>query len=369
MPFFCLFLNKLSPVQTTALQIEKCENSRIGEVNFAELPFGEIFTDHMFICEFKNGQWNTPRIQPYQPLQMAPSARVFHYGQAIFEGMKAYKDDEGGVWLFRPDQNFERTNKSAERMAMPPIPREYFFEGLQELLKLDQEWIKPGLGNTLYVRPFMIASQAGIIASAAEEFTFMIICAPAQSYFTGSVAVKIEEHYSRAANGGFGYAKAAGNYAGQFFPTQLAKKEGYQQVIWTDATHHQYIEEAGTMNIFVRLKDKLLTCPVSDRILDGVTRKSLLQLAQDMGIETEVRQIGVSELVEGISSGEMTELFGAGTAAVVSPISAFSYKDIRYELPELGADSYAMRLKSRLMDIQYNRGEDPHGWRYEIKTN
>ena len=369
MHFFCLFLKKQTSVQTTTLQITKCESSKIDQVNFDELPFGEIFTDHMFICDYKNGAWSNPRIQPYQPLQIAPSARVFHYGQAIFEGMKAYKDDEGGVWLFRPDQNYERINKSAERMAMPLLPKDYFFEGLHELLRLDQEWIKPGIGNTLYVRPFMIASQEGIIASAAEEFTFMIICAPAQSYFTGSVSVKIEEHYSRAANGGFGYAKAAGNYAGQFYPTQLAKQEGFQQVVWTDATEHKYIEEAGTMNIFVRLKDTLVTCPVSDRILDGVTRKSLLQMAEDMGIKTEVRPIAVSELVEGIASGEMTELFGAGTAAVVSPISGFSYKGKRYELPELSEDSYALRLKNQLMNIQYNRSEDPHGWREQVVTS
>ena len=361
-----LIFEKITLVQTTTLQIEKAKTSKIQEVDFDNLPFGEIFTDHMFICEYKNGQWSTPKIQPYQSLQIAPSARVFHYGQAIFEGMKAYKDDQGGVWLFRPEQNYERINKSAERMAMPAFPKEYFFEGLTELLRLDKEWVKPGDGNSLYVRPFMIASQPGIIASASEEYTFMIICAPAQSYFTGSVAVKIEQHYSRAANGGFGYAKAAGNYAGQFYPTQLAKNEGYQQVIWTDATNHEFIEEAGTMNIFARLGDTLVTCPVSDRILDGVTRKSLLQLAEDMGIQTEVRSIRVAELTEGARSGQLRELFGAGTAAVISPISGFSYENVRFDLPELSDNSFALRLKSRLTDIQYNRAEDPFQWRFPI---
>ena len=353
-------------MQTTTLQIDKANTSKIQEVDFDNLPFGEIFTDHMFICEYKNGQWSTPRIQPYQNLQIAPSARVFHYGQAIFEGMKAYKDDQNNVWLFRPDQNFERINKSAERMAMPSFPREYFFEGLTELLRLDKDWVQPGIGNSLYVRPFMIASQPGIIASASEEYTFMIICAPAQSYFTGSVAVKIEQHYSRAANGGFGYAKAAGNYAGQFYPTQLAKGEGYQQVIWTDATNHEFVEEAGTMNIFARLGDTLVTCPVSDRILDGVTRKSLIQLAQDMSIQTEIRSIRVAELTAGAESGELKELFGAGTAAVISPISGFSFNGTHFDLPELEKNSYALQLKSRLLDIQYNLGEDPHEWRYSV---
>ncbi len=352
-------------VTTKNLIVKKAKSSKIAQVDFGHLPFGEYFTDHMFVCDYKNGQWQTPQILPYQPLTMEPSARVFHYGQAVFEGMKAYKDDEGGIWMFRPDENFKRINRSSERLAMPAFPEEYFFEGLKTLLTLDQEWIKPGVGNSLYIRPFVIASHPGIIASPAEEFKFIIICSPAQSYYGGEVRVKIAEKYSRAADGGFGYTKAAGNYAGQFYPTNLAKEEGFQQVIWTDANTHEYIEEAGTMNIFIRFGDTLVTCPTSDRILDGVTRKSVIALAEDQGIKVEVRAIKVAELLEGIKNNSLKEMFGSGTAAVINPILGFGYKGQRYELPVV-ADSYASMLKKQLMDIQYNRAEDKFGWRYRV---
>ncbi len=349
------------------LVVEKTKTSKIDQVDFNNLSFGTVFTDHMFTCDFKDGMWHTPKIIPYQPLMMEPSSRVFHYGQAVFEGMKAYKDDDGGVWLFRPDENFKRINRSSVRLAMPEFPEEYFFEGLKTLLQLDYDWIKPGIGNSLYVRPFVIASQAGILAAPSTEYKFIIICSPAQAYYGGEVRVKIAERFSRAADGGFGYAKAAGNYAGQFYPTNLAQKEGFQQVIWTDANTHEYIEEAGTMNIFVRLEDKLVTCPVSDRILDGVTRKSVIALAQDQGIELEIRPIKVQELLDGMKNNTLKELFGSGTAAVINPILGFGYKGEHFELPKI-EDSYASRFKKQLMDIQYNRSEDKFGWRYQVPS-
>ena len=347
------------------LVVEKAKSTKIHQVDFDNLSFGTVFTDHMFVCEFKDGMWHTPTIMPYQPLIMEPSSRVFHYGQAVFEGMKAYRDDDGGVWLFRPDENFKRINASSSRLAMPEFPEEYFFEGLKTLLQLDEAWIKPGVGNSLYIRPFVIATQAGILASPADEFKFIIICSPAQAYYGGEVRVKIAEKFSRAADGGFGYAKAAGNYAGQFYPTNLAQQEGFQQVIWTDANTHEYIEEAGTMNIFVRLGDKLLTCPVGDRILDGVTRKSVIDLARDQGIELEIRPIKVQELLDGMRDGTLKELFGSGTAAVINPILGFGYKGERYELPTV-EDSYASRFKKELMAIQYNQAEDKFNWRYSV---
>lgn len=347
------------------LVIEKAQSSKIDQVDFQHLSFGTVFTDHMFICEYKNGMWHTPSIVPYQPLMMEPSSRVFHYGQAVFEGMKAYKDDEGGVWLFRPDENFNRINKSSVRLAMPEFPEEYFFEGLKTLLQLDKDWIKAGIGNSLYIRPFAIATQAGILAAPSNEFKFIIICSPAQAYYGGEVRVKIAEKYSRAADGGFGFAKAAGNYAGQFYPTGLAQDEGFQQIIWTDANTHEYIEEAGTMNIFVRLGDQLLTCPVGDRILDGVTRKSVISLAREQGIDVEIRPIKVQELLDGMKNNTLKELFGSGTAAVINPILGFGYKGERYELPQV-ADSYANRFKKQLMNIQYNKSEDKFGWRYRV---
>ena len=347
------------------VSVQKADSSKIGQVDFDNLAFGDIFTDHMLVCDYKNGAWQTPEIVPYQNLEIAPSARVFHYGQAIFEGMKAYKDDNGGIWLFRPEENFKRFNVSSTRMAMPEVPEHVFFEGLKTLLKLESDWIKPGIGNSLYIRPFAIASHAGIIASPADEYKFMVICSLAQAYYGGEVRVKIAEKFSRAANGGFGYAKAAGNYAGQFYPTNLAKEEGFQQIVWTDANTHEYIEEAGTMNIFIRFNDTLVTCPISDRILDGVTRKSVIALAEHLGIKVEIRPIKVQELVDGAQDGSLKEIFGSGTAAVISPVSGFGYKEKRYEL-ETQEDSYATRLKGMLTGIQYNTVEDPFGWRYSV---
>ncbi|MGB5171789.1 MAG: branched-chain amino acid aminotransferase [Eudoraea sp.] len=350
---------------TKNLIVEKAQTSKISQVDFNHLPFGAYFTDHMLVCDYRDGKWETPKVIPYQPLMMEPSSRVFHYGQAVFEGMKAYRDDKGGVWLFRPEENFKRINKSSARLAMPEFPEAYFFEGLKKLLELDEAWIKPGIGNSLYIRPFSIASQKGIIASPSEEYKFIIICSPAQSYYGGEVRVKIAEKYSRAADGGFGFTKAAGNYAGQFYPTNLAKEEGFQQVVWTDANTHEYIEEAGTMNIFVRLEDKLITCPTGDRILDGITRKSIIELAKRKGIEVEVRPIKVSELIDGIANGTLKELFGSGTAAVINPILGFGYKGKRYELPKVDKP-YSASLKQQLLDIQYNKAEDPFGWRYAV---
>ena len=255
----------MEKVFTSALKISKITKSKIGSVDFDNVGFGKVFTDHMFVCDYKDGKWQNPSVEPYAPIMLDPSAKVFHYGQAVFEGMKAYKDDNGSVWLFRPEDNFNRINISGERLAMPAFSKEFFFEGLETLLNLDREWIKNGEGNSLYIRPFVIATESGVSASPSTEYKFMIICSPAQSYYSGEVKVLIAEKYSRSADGGVGYAKAAGNYAGQFYPTNLAIKEGYQQVIWTDANTHEYLEEAGTMNVFVKIGDKLITAPTSKK--------------------------------------------------------------------------------------------------------
>ena len=350
------------------MKITHTKESRIKNVDFDNLSFGEIFTDHMFVCDYKDGVWNTPEIMPYQPIQMDPSSSVFHYGQAVFEGMKAYKDESNEVWLFRPDQNFERINKSSERLSMPTIPKELFFNGLEKLLSLDKEWIKKGTGNSLYIRPFVFASQAGVQASASNAYKFMIICSPVSSYYSSSeVHVQVAEKYSRAASGGVGFAKAAGNYAAQFYPTSLALKEGFQQIIWTDANTHEYLEEAGTMNIFFRINDTLVTTPTSDRILDGITRKSILRLSEHLGIKTDVRPITIHELLSAKKDGSLKEIFGAGTAVVVSPIKGFGYQNERYVLEDI-EDSFAQKLKNHMVAIQTNAAEDPFGWRYPVNT-
>ena len=348
------------------MTIVPTQQSRLHEVDFDNLSFGTVFTDHMFVCDYENGAWGSPEIVPYGPFPMAPSASVLHYGQAVFEGMKAYKDNSGYVWLFRPDQNIQRMNKSAERLAIPEFPEHLFHEGLLKLVDMDRDWIQPGRGNSLYIRPFVFASQAGVQASPSNKYRFMIICAPVASYYSGGeVRVKIADHYSRAPQGGTGYAKAAGNYGGQFYPTQLAIKEGYQQVIWTDAATHEYVEEAGTMNLFFRIGDKLITAPTSDSILDGVTRKSIIQLAKDMGIEMEIRPLRVSELFESQKNGALKEIFGSGTAVVIQPIHGFGYKNEEFKLTPV-ENGLADTLKSKLIDIQYNEAPDLHDWRVRV---
>ncbi|MDR6300529.1 branched-chain amino acid aminotransferase [Mesonia maritima] len=353
--------------ENTSLEITKATSSTIGKVDFDNLTFGKYYADHMMICDFIDGKWETPKILPYGPMQMEPSAKVFHYGQAVFEGMKAFKDKDGKVWLFRPEENFKRINKSSKRMAIPEFPEEYFFSALKTLLKLDKEWIKSGDGNSLYIRPFAIATEAGVSASPSNRYRFVIICCPAKAYYSSPVKVTIAQEYSRSADGGVGFAKAAGNYGAQFYPTNLAKDKGYQQIIWTDANTHEYLEEAGTMNIFFRIGDKLVTAPTNDRILDGVTRKSIIALAERENIEVEVRRVTVKEIVEAAENGSLKEIFGTGTAATVAQVSGFEFQDNYHELPEV-ENPYSMKFKKMLQDIQYNRAEDPFGWRYAVEV-
>ncbi|MCX6171742.1 MAG: branched-chain amino acid aminotransferase [Flavobacterium sp.] len=350
---------------TNEIDIVRASSTKINEVDFENLAFGNTFTDHMLICDFREGKWNKPVIKPYEPFLIDPSAKVFHYGQAIFEGMKAYKDENDDVWLFRPDQNLERFNKSAVRMAMPEVPEEIFIGGLKTIVDLDRNWVKKGLGNTLYIRPFMIAIGSGVIAQPSSQYRFMIILSPARSYYSGEVKVIIAEHYSRAANGGIGAAKAAGNYSAQFYPQKLAQEKGFQQIIWTDDATHTKLEEAGTMNVFFRINDTLYTAPVSERILDGVTRKSLIAIAKRDDIKIVERTVLVEEIVNAAKDGSLKEIFGAGTAAVVSPIVGFQFKGEYYELPKI-ENSFAIQLKDKLTKIQYKLTEDTFGWSVKI---
>jgi branched-chain amino acid aminotransferase len=352
--------------QTDTIQVERSKTSKIDTIDFNNLDFGREFSDHMLVCDYADGKWQNPKIVPYQPITLEPSSKIFHYGQSIFEGMKAYKDENDDMFLFRPEDNCKRLNISAARLAMPELPEAYFMDGLKELLKIEKDWIPTSPGSALYIRPFMFATGQGFHASPADAYKFIIACAPSGPYFSGKVKVLIEENYSRSANGGVGFAKAGGNYAGQFYPTQLAKSKGYDQVIWTDDNSHEYIEEAGAMNIFVRINDTLLTVPTSDRILDGITRKSILKIAETEGIKTEVRKIKVAELIEASENGSLKELFGAGTAAVISPISGFGFKGKDYDLPEF-ENTYGEILKKRITDIQTNKTEDPYGWRVQIR--
>lgn len=355
----------MNTADLTEFDIIRITDSKINAVDFEKITFGNTFTDYMLVCDYKNGAWEKPTIKPYEPFLIDPSTKVFHYGQAIFEGMKAYKDEQDEVWLFRPDENFKRFNKSAVRMAMPEVPETVFINGLKVLLNLERNWVQKGMGNSLYIRPFMIATGHGVIAQPSDEYRFMIILSPAKSYYSGEVKVVIADHYSRAANGGIGAAKAAGNYSAQFYPTQLANDKGFQQIIWTDDATHTKLEEAGTMNVFFRINDTLVTAPVSERILDGITRKSIIDLAQREGISVEVRSILVDELLQAAQNGTLKEIFGAGTAAVVSPIVSFSYQEKEYRLPNQ-ENSFALQLKDRLRNLQYKLEADTFGWTVKV---
>ena len=349
----------------TSIKITKTKNSKLQTTDFENLGFGKVFSDHMLICDYKKGSWGEPEIVPFQPMSLLPSAKIFHYGQSIFEGMIAYKDNASNTWLFRPVENYIRLNKSAKRLAIPEIPKNIFFDGLKELLKIDNDWIPNLDGCSLYIRPIVFATGEGFHASPADSYRFLIATAPSGPYFSGQVKVLIEEKYSRSANGGVGFAKAGGNYAGQFYPTQLAIEKGYNQVIWTDDNTHEYIEEAGAMNIFVRINDTLITGPTSDRILDGVTRKSIIDIANKEGIPVEIRKFKVSEIIEASKNNTLKEMFGAGTAAVISPISVFGFRNKDYKLPEI-ENSYATTLKKLITDIQTNKTNDKFGWRFLV---
>lgn len=348
--------------------IQKTENSRIASFDAENFNFGDHFIDHMIVCEYENGKWSEPKLMPYGPLPFTPANMTFNYGQACFEGMKAYKDENGDVFLFRPEKNFERINKSAVRLAMPEIPREVFIGGLMALMDVDREWIPQGEGKSLYIRPLIFATEEGLKARVSNKYMFAIVAAPAKSYYSAPVAVKISDYYSRAASGGVGFAKAAGNYAASFYPTQLAIEEGYEQIIWTDDATHENFEESGTMNVFVRIKDTIYTPKTSDKILDGVTRDSFIQLAKRRGIEVVVGDVKVKDVMEAHKNGDLKEIWGVGTAVVTNLFKAIGYKGERYDLPQLSEEeSYALLLKKDLVNIQTNKAEDPFGWRVLVE--
>ena len=350
------------------MKVAQKDYSNIQEIDFNNLKFGATFSDHMLICKHKDGEWGESEIMSYQPLPMMPGTQVFHYGQSVFEGMKAFKTDQGKVLLFREEDNFNRLNKSAKRLCIPEIPKEIFIEGLHEILSLDADWIKEGDSFSLYIRPFIFASGQCIKATISNEYTFMIICSPTTTYYAGEMNVKIEQEYTRATKGGTGAVKAAGNYAASFYPTQLAREEGFSQIIWTDAENHEYLEEAGTMNIWLRIGEKLITPNLGETILGGITRDSVVQLAKDMGIEVQERTISVQELKEANQKGTLKEAFGTGTAVSVIFIGSITLYSNKMQLPKQ-EDSYAKKLKRNLIDLQHGRLEDKYGWTTEVVSS
>jgi len=352
--------------EITEIQIQRTSSSRINQVDWNNLPFGKVFSDHMFVMDYKDGHWHNPQIQPYGDLSMSPATSVLHYGQSCFEGMKAHKNEEGEVLLFRPYENASRFNISAERMCMPTIPEEFFVEALKSLLELDREWVPNMEGYSLYIRPFLIATDPYVGIRPSETYKFIIFTCPVGAYYSSAVPVKIETEYTRAVKGGTGFAKAAGNYAAALYPAKLGQDQGYTQLIWTDAEEHKYIEEAGTMNILFMIGDKLITPESSDTILDGLTRRSVLDIANEWGLIVEERRISVDEIISSFENGTIKEAFGAGTAATIAPISLISYQGQDYMLPERNESDFSNKVLTYLNNYKKGKVEDKFNWLYRI---
>jgi branched-chain amino acid aminotransferase len=352
--------------EATKIKITKTANSRLPQLDFDNLRFGREFSDHMFLMEYSGGEWKNPVIKPFENLSLNPATSVIHYGQSIFEGMKAYRGDSGEVLLFRPERNIRRMNVSAERMCMPPIPEGLFKEALVELMRLDSGWVPSSETGSLYIRPVYFATDEFIGVKPAENFKFLIFTCPVNAYYTAPVRVMIEKHYTRSTPGGTGFAKAAGNYAGALYPARLAQQKGYDQLVWTDALTHQYIEESGTMNIFFMTDKGLITPALSDTILAGITRDSVITLAKDWGIPVEERKIAVTELIEGLEKGLVKDAFGAGTAATIAHIAAIGHEGKDYTLPPVENREFSNKVLRYLNDYRKGRIEDKFGWNLRI---
>jgi branched-chain amino acid aminotransferase len=319
----------------------------------------------MFIAEYKDGTWHHPRIVPFGNLTMSPLALCLHYGQTVFEGMKAFRMNDGRINIFRPEKHYDRFCKSLHRMCMPDVPKNLFIEALHQLVQLDANWVPKEADGALYLRPFMIASEERIGVKVAEEYLFMIVCSPAYQYYAKPLTVKVETKYIRAAEGGTGATKCGGNYGGAFYPTQLAREEGYDQVLWTDAKNHEYFEESGTMNLMFYMDNTLVTPPLSGTTLDGVTRDSLLTIAREKGIVVAERPVSYKEIQERLEKGERVEAFGAGTAAVIAPIETIAVNGKHYTC-YTGADATMYQLQEALYNIRKGITKDTHNWNYVI---
>ncbi len=349
------------------ISITKAETSGITKIDFDNLVFGKHFSDHVFIVDYKDGEWHSPRIEPFGMMQVHPAMSCLHYGQTIFEGMKAYRTVDNEVVLFRPDKNAERMNVSAVRMCMAEIPEELFLAGVKSLIDIDRNWVSEKEGYSLYIRPFMFASEPVLGVRPSNEYRFMIFTSPVGSYYAGAVKVKVETNYTRVAKGGTGVAKTGGNYASALYPAKLSQDQGYNQNVWTDAAEHKYIEESGTMNIFFVVDGKLITPSLEDgTILNGITRDSIITLAKHLNIPLEERKVTVEEIKAAAENGTLTEAFGAGTAATIAPISLIHVLGTDYTLPELETRVISNQISKTLSDIRTGKSEDIFGWLTKI---
>jgi len=348
--------------RTHPIAIERAAQSKLETIDLNDLQFGRTFTDHMLVATYDEGQWQSVSVQPYGTLAMSPATSALHYGQAVFEGMKAYKSPTGEALLFRPHANHARINQSAARLCMPPIPEEIFIDGLLELVRLDAAWIPDRPGSALYLRPIYFASDESVGLRPSARYTFAIIACPVGAYYAEPVKLTVTRDYVRAFEGGTGAAKAAGNYAASLLADRKAKQQGYDNVLWLDGKHQRYVEECGTMNVFFTIGDRVVTPKLSGSILPGITRDSILKLLPELGVAVEERTIAIDELVEAYQRGELREAFGAGTAATIAQIASIHYEGQDLVLPPLADRPYAPQLLTTLEEIQTGKVADRHGW-------
>lgn len=348
-------------VSTMDIKVRKAEKSRINELDRRNIQFGKMYADHMLVADYENGEWKQPEIVPFDNLSLSPATTFMHYGQAIFEGVKAYKNQNDEPVIFRPYDNWKRMNRSAERMGMPAVPEDIFIDGMRALVNLDKDWIPTDEGTSLYLRPFMIATDEFIGVKPAEKFTFIIITSPAGPYYAKPVSIYVQDEYVRAFPGGIGFTKAAGNYGASMYPTAQIRKMGYDQILWTDGFEHKYVQEIGTMNVFFVIGDKVITPELSETILAGVTRDSVITLLREKGVTVEERPLSIDEIAEAYKTNQLKEAFGTGTAASISHIAELTYHDMHMVLPQedWGISEW---VKEEMNNIRYGKVADTHNW-------
>ena len=355
-------------IVTSTIPVERIKKSRIEEVDFKNLEFGTHLSDHMLVADYFDGQWNTPKVVPFGEISITPAMLSLHYGQSVFEGMKAFRTNSGDINIFRPQKHLARLNRSLDRMCMPAIPEDLFLAGLHALIDVDQQWVPDGDGATLYIRPLVFATESRLGVKVSDQYKLIIMTSPVGPYQSKPYRLKVENHFVRTAEGGTGFAKCAGNYGGAFYPTQIARQEGFDQILWTDHKEHRYIDEVGMMNVMFVLGGKLVTPRLTSAILEGVTRDSILTLARDMAVfPVEERKVSMDEIKEGFTKGTLTEAFGTGTAAVVAPIAVINIDGEDYHIPAAGPTSLQLRIKEKLNNMRLGLEPDPYGWNYIVK--
>jgi branched-chain amino acid aminotransferase len=351
------------------IKITKSKTSKIDSVDFENLGFGEVFSDHMFSMDYENGEWINQRIEPYGKIEFEPAMCTLHYAQAVFEGLKAFHVGDGSINIFRPEKNLERMNRSNERMCMPTIDEDMFFNAMTELIKLERDWIPKDTGHSLYIRPFIFGTDNFVGVHPSSTYRFMIILSPVGAYYKegfNPVSLLVPEEYVRAVKGGVGDVKTAGNYAASLLPAEIAQEKGFTQVLWLDGEHHKYIDEVGTMNIFFVIDDEVITPPLEGSILPGVTRDTVLDLTKSWDMKVSERRISIDELIRSSKEGRLQEVFGTGTAAVISPVDEIQYRETNIKINHGQIGPIARRLFDEISGIQYGEISDTHGWIYNI---